>query len=266
MPGPGPVVALRDRIVVNPGARPGLRLLLFHHAGASAAAMLPLARQMPPEVEVVAFELPGRGVRSSEPAAESFAAARDDLLGRARDLLDTPVVLFGHSLGGVLADSIARTLAADAGCGVRRVILSACPFPSRVRGPAGAGRRPAQSLRAQLREYGGTPEVVFDSPELLEYVLRAFGSDMLLADSAGRPPGIAPAGLRHEFWFGAADRTVPPSAADTWSATLARKPEVRVFAGGHFYLFDPAGDAGQVLRSVLRAEIAATGAAGKSAR
>jgi surfactin synthase thioesterase subunit len=265
MLGSGPIVALRDRMVVNPSARPGLRLFLFHHAGASAAAMLPLARQMPPEVEVVAFELPGRGVRSSEPAAESFVAARDDLLGRARQLLDTPVVLFGHSLGGVLADSIARALAADAGC-VRRVILSACPYPSRVRGAASAGRRSAQSLRAQLQEYGGTPEIVFDTPELLEYVLRVFGSDMLLVDSACGPPGIAPAGLRHEFWFGAADRSVPPSAADAWSATLARKPKVRIFEGGHFYLFAPASHAGQVLRTVLGAEIAAMGAAGKSDR
>jgi len=260
MHGSSSVITLSDRIVVNPNSRPALRLFLFHHAGASAAAMLPLARQVPPAVEAVAFELAGRGVRSAEPAAQSFTQARDDLLGRVGDMLDVPVVLFGHSLGGLLADSLARALALTGAAVARRVIVSACPCPSAGQHSPDSSRRPVQQLKAQLRTHGGTPQAVFDCPELLEYVLRVLGDDMVLADTVTEPLRTAPASLRHEFWFGDSDQSTAPSTAEAWRMTLASEPEVRFFAGGHFYLFERLSDVGQALRALLSDEITAIAA------
>jgi surfactin synthase thioesterase subunit len=86
-----------DRMVARAAGDAELKLLMFHHAGGSAAAMLQLTRQLPGTVEATAFELAGRGVRMSEPAASTFAEARDELLHKVRESLDRPTVIFGHT-------------------------------------------------------------------------------------------------------------------------------------------------------------------------
>jgi surfactin synthase thioesterase subunit len=254
-----------DRIVVNPNEFAPLRLLLFHHAGGSAAAMLPLARQLPAQVETTAFELAGRGVRAGETPARTFAAARDELLGKVRDCLDRPVVLFGHSLGGMLADSIARRLARHELSMVKAVILSACPvLPSRSAaktggaGPELASRRSDDQLRRQLIEYGGTPDEVLQTPYLLAHFVAVLGNDMQLADTAGLETEPDPPDVAYEIWRGESDRTLTPGDADWWPGALVGPPVVRTFAGGHFYPFNESvGAAAASLRDLVASQIAA---------
>ncbi|MDT0453212.1 thioesterase II family protein [Streptomyces hesseae] len=58
-------------------------LILLHHAGGSAVFFAPLAKALPPEIQPMALDLPGRGRRWREAAVTS---------------IDGPFAVLGHSL------------------------------------------------------------------------------------------------------------------------------------------------------------------------
>jgi surfactin synthase thioesterase subunit len=239
-------------LVLNAGRDATTALFMLHHAGGSASAMLPLARQLPSTVEVRMFELAGRGARYKQQPAATFALARDDLLDKVRRALDRPTVLLGHSLGGLLADSIARLLPAARRDLVRKVVVSACPSPRTAVTPQPRpARRSEQCLRYELVRHGGAPPELLESPELLDHAVTILGNDMLLVDSAAGEPLPPPAPLDYEIWMGRGDPTIDPGEAERWSRVLARPPVIRTFDGGHFYLFDESGPGGAALRGVV---------------
>jgi len=250
-----PTVALADRIVARPNPAAPLKLLMFHHAGGSAAAVLPLARLLPADVEVTAFELAGRGVRTHDRPAATFAAARDELLDKVRASLDRPAVPFGHSLGAMLASSVSRRLAGREQGLIRRVILSGCPLLP----PAPAGWRPPertlQSLRDELAGYGGTPAEILGAPGAADFFARLLGQDLRLVDTAALETDPAPPALDYEIWLGHSDHTAHLGQPEQWRAILPRPPVVRYFGGGHFYLFDESAAAAMVLDEVIAAEL-----------
>ncbi|TAL15188.1 MAG: alpha/beta hydrolase [Frankiales bacterium] len=78
-------------------------LLLLHGLGGTAAVWDGLRAVLPPDVEVVAPDLPGHGT-AAPLAAYSFAALAEAVAAG----LDGPYAVLGHSLGGVVALELAR--------------------------------------------------------------------------------------------------------------------------------------------------------------
>jgi len=63
-----------------------------------------------PNVEVVAVELPGRGMHRRNPAVDRMETVLERLLIALDPLLDVPFALFGHSLGALIAFEQVRQL------------------------------------------------------------------------------------------------------------------------------------------------------------
>jgi len=253
------MAVLEDCFVVNPRPDADVRMLMFHHAGGSALSLLPLARATRSDVEVRLIELPGRGLQEQVPAAETFDAALGLLLDRTSTLFDRPTVLFGHSLGGLLTDALARALPEQARAQLRLVVVSACEYRPAAADPLPAAPPPAQrgheDLVRELVVHGGTPREVFDSPELLARSVRLLGHDMRLVDSYVPRSGSAGPSVPYEIWYGTEDPTVVPRPAATWSSGDRAPVRVRRFPGGHFYLLDETGSAARALDESLRAVV-----------
>ncbi|TXC66112.1 thioesterase [Piscinibacter aquaticus] len=92
-----------------------LRLVCFHHAGVGAAVYRPWAVDLPPDVEVCAIELPGRGSRLREAPLDSVARIVSELIPHLQAEVDRPFAFFGHSMGAVLAYETAVALSAAGG-------------------------------------------------------------------------------------------------------------------------------------------------------
>ncbi|EOD15106.1 hypothetical protein EMIHUDRAFT_246088, partial [Emiliania huxleyi CCMP1516] len=103
-------------LVQTPVDRPHLRLLLFPHAGGSAAAYEgwhdALASRLPVPVEVWAVSPPGRGARAGEAAFPTVAALAQAVLSELvrLELHLAPLAVFGHSLGALTAYELARRM------------------------------------------------------------------------------------------------------------------------------------------------------------
>jgi surfactin synthase thioesterase subunit len=234
--------ALRLADSVEPATR---RLLMFHHAGGSALSFVELISELPPWVECLCFELPGRGFRSDEPFDPDFVTAASRLLPDVEKATDRPVVFFGHSLGGLLAHWLACALPEERRANIARVVMSGARHPESVAAERATGAirttgRDRKSLEDILRTLGGTPRELMGDQEILDVLVRVLGQDLQLLDTYERPDTspLVPV----EAWAGDADPAVAATDIAQWrQATNPTAEHVRVFRGGHFYLFgDPA--------------------------
>ncbi|MEO8114923.1 MAG: alpha/beta fold hydrolase [Phenylobacterium sp.] len=227
-----------NRWTITPQPRQGaaLQLLCFHHAGGGAYSYRPWPQRLRPEVELIAVQLPGRENRHAEPLLHHAEAVLDGLIGALQGALGRRYAMFGHSLGAMLAYSLA--------CRVRRTGELAAPvhlFLSAARPPKLAAvdeapfEPPAeQDAIRQLRRLGGTPEAVFEDPGLLRAFLPALLADYEILSRLRRrdePPLDIPLTL----FKGDDDRTIRARHLEEWRRLSSAPSQAHSLPGGHFY-------------------------------
>lgn len=217
-------------------ARPRLRLVCFPYAGGTAAAYRTWGTALPPDIEVLGVQLPGRGSRFKEPLATELAPLLDALALEITKLgEEAPFAFFGHSMGALLAFEVAREL--------RR---RGAPFPSHLfvsghRAPGLPERNaPLHHLSdgeflTALRRYGGMPAAVLEQPELMEMVLPILRADFALIEAWRELQG-APLDLPITAFCGEDDANATVEEMDSWRAhTLGEFTRITL-PGGHFFI------------------------------
>lgn len=233
---------------------PALRLVVIPHAGGSAAAYYPIANSLPDTWEPLLLDLPGRGRRSGRPpltdVATMAATAAADVLPWADG---TPLALFGHSLGAVVAIETARLLqAADVALTWIGASGSASPRAREIT-PSPDRELSDAELIAEMAEMGGLHKRMREAPELLRPFLDLVRVD-LRALNRYRPEADRPALTTPLTAFGGAgDRWAPPAAVGTWSRETTSTFRHRTFPGGHFYLFEMGSTfSAEIVREIRR--------------
>lgn len=219
---------------VNPNAR--TRVLCFPHAGGGTAtyrSWAPLAA----ELEVWAVALPGREHRLGEPATSSVSEMVARIADGCLDELGAalPVVLFGHSMGALLAFEVARELRRRGASGpLRHLFVSGCAAPDRLE-PLSIHALPEPEFRRALRELGGTPEAVLAHEELMALVGPTLRADFR-ALSEHRFVAEPPLELPIDALAGLDDRRASLEAMHGWRRHTTGPFEAHAFSGGHFFL------------------------------
>ncbi|WP_284402708.1 alpha/beta fold hydrolase [Acidovorax sp. SUPP2825] len=211
-----------------------LNLLCLPCAGASATMYLRWRRQLPQWMHLVPVELPGRGGRLGEPAVEDFAQMVALVCREQRSAIQGRFVLFGHSMGALLAFGMARHLRATGRELPLAVVASGSSAPSRRDPERFARKGDDEALIADLRKQGGTPEDVFASPELMRITLDVLGADYRVCESfayAAEPPLPMPLHV-----FAGREDDIAAERMDAWSAETATGFSLDWFDGGHFFI------------------------------
>ena len=153
---------------------PRLRLACFPHAGGSASFFRSWSERLPPDIDLLALQYPGREDRFNEAPTTRLEDLADGAALALRDFADAPLALFGHSLGAALAYETALRLE-SAGAPLRHLFVSAHPAPHRQRGGA-LHRGDEAALLEDVRRQGGASELLEDAD------LRALFLPILRAD------------------------------------------------------------------------------------
>lgn len=215
-----------------------LRMFCFPHAGGSARNYRGWAERLGPGVEICAVQLPGRERRLSEPGLRRVDHAVDSLLPVLRPHLDLPFVLFGHSMGSLLAYETARGLAANGRASPLALFVSgrrAPHLPSRRRN---LHDLPRDELLTEIQALNGTPPEVFAHQDLVDLMLPTLRSDLELVETYAQLPG-SPLSCPVIAMSGERDVDVTPEDLAGWQAVTSGQFKTLLFDGHHFYLNDP---------------------------
>ncbi|NJP95835.1 thioesterase [Nonomuraea sp. FMUSA5-5] len=213
---------------LDPRPHAALRLFCFPHAGGAAAAYRDWHRAVPPSVEVRAVQYPGRADRMGEAPVSDAHLLADQIAEAMGPLLDRPAVLFGHSMGSVLAyETALRIRPAHLIVSGRR--------PAHVPRPGTVHRATDEDLVAELRRLGGTAPELLDEPDVRAYILPIMRADYRLAETYRSRPA-EPLDCPITAIIGDADPEVDAALAEGWGELTRAGFKLHVLPGGHFYL------------------------------
>ena len=222
------------------------RLLCFPSVG--GGANLFRAWKALHNVEVWAATLPGRGRRIGEPARDSIARLVDEMTPDVARLTDKRYLLFGHSLGALLAFEMALRLRELGLPSPRHVFVSAFRSPERPNPNREMHRLPDVEFLHELRRYGGTPDLVLNHREMMQLLLPTLRADFKLFET-WRYRECPPLDCSITALAGLNDSVVTASEMEGWVRRTRQDFELQLFSGGHFFIHDSHEDVIRLLQS-----------------
>ena len=217
---------------VKARAAPRLALVCVPHAGGGATAFSAWPEILPPEVEVLAVQLPGRETRFGEVPLRAFEPIVDAVVDAIGARVRTPYALYGHSMGALLAFEVTRRIQSRR---LLHLFVAGCRAPQLV--PVGRRRHclPHDELLRWLRELDGTAAEVVAHAELMRLLMPALRADLAVTDRYRYHLG-PPVDVDLTAFGGAADPEVPLHALSAWSRQTSGRFRQHTFPGGHFFV------------------------------
>jgi len=233
----------------NPAAR--LRLVCFPYAGGSASIYREWPAALSPEVEVVAIQLPGRGNRfMDKPVGELDAIIEPMLAALIPYLGDKPFVLFGHSMGAMLAYESAKRLEAVLPGSLKHLFVSAFRAVWLPRTDKGRYLLSNDELKEELRRLNGTPEALLQNDDLMELYLPTIRADMQLCDTYAYEDN-PPLACGLTAFGGIADSDIPKDDLQAWKSQTGEAFELHMLTGDHFFIHSEGPQLLQMLSNKL---------------
>jgi medium-chain acyl-[acyl-carrier-protein] hydrolase len=222
-------------IIAEPRPLAKARLFCFHYAGSNANIFSSWLTKIPKDIELVAIQLPGRGTRFGEELHASMAPLMADLLKDIPALLDKPYFVFGHSLGAAVAFELLFQLQHSNLPAPQHFFASGRRSPSCESMVPPLHNYPQEQFEQELRNFNGTPEQLFQEPELMELFSPILRSDFKLSYDWQREPEVK-LHCKASALGGAEDVLVPERQLHTWQQHFEKNVEVKLFPGGHFFI------------------------------
>lgn len=226
-----------------------VRLVCFPYAGGGAGAYRPLARLLPPSIELVAVQYPGRQDRYREQQIADLGELVHEAAAVVSRLFDRPVALFGHSLGALVSFEVTRRLRAGYSLTPAALFVSARKSPGEWR-PTGIDFRQDEEMRAYLGRLGERAKLVLDDEELWPVIVPALRNDLIMSEGyayvAGAPLSCPVTAIAAE-----GDDTCSISEMRQWSKYTAGAFTAHSLPGDHYYVETAPEGPAELLRRAL---------------
>jgi medium-chain acyl-[acyl-carrier-protein] hydrolase len=212
------------------------RLFCLPHSGSGAFQFASWKNFLPEFLDICPIQLPGRENRLSEPLLTGIQTIVENLASELSLYLDRPYILYGYSLGALIAFELARELR-------RRKIRAPLSFyalarraPHLPQHDAPVHHLPDDLLLAEVtRRYGEMPAVIRQDVELMKLLIPVLRADLTALETyvyKEEDPLDCPI-----YAFGGnSDSTTTAQDLQAWRLHTKRTFELKVFRGDHFFI------------------------------
>nr|AHA12093.1 thioesterase [Streptomyces sp. CNH287] len=214
------------------------QLFCLPHAGGNAVMFHRWKRRFGAQVRIHPIDLAGHGTRRGEPLLTSMEALVRDLTRQIRYLVDGPYLLFGHSLGALLAYELAHTLRDGTVDDPVALLVSGRNGPAVPHPVPPLHHLPTAELLERLDELDGVPPPLLAEPELLDVFLPALRADARIAELYQRGDH-APLACPVRAVAGDVDPLSSVRGLHRWAEETTAECTVETVPGGHMVLEEP---------------------------
>jgi len=213
------------------------RLICFPYAGAGASVYNKWNEKLPSDIELIKIELPGRGSRLTEmPIRHLNFMVRQLHKELLTYLTEKPFIFFGYSMGALLCYELTKLLLIENGLKPEQLFVSAHRAPHINRDDKPVSQLTDEELVQRLKQLNGTPEIVLQTPELLQLVLQIMRADLELCDSYVYNQATLPLDIPITAFAGHMDKTVSVESVEAWSQHTKNHFTFKVYEGDHFFI------------------------------
>ncbi len=215
------------------------KLFLLPYAGSSVMTYLPWKKYMSENIEPVFLEMQGRGIKSEQKMAADFETVVNRLYQEmTSEITDENYVIFGHSMGSLLAYELYYKIVSEGFRLPEEIILSGRLAPELCIHMKKVSEYPEADFLKEVAVYGGLPEEIKKNKELRDYFVPIMRSDFKLIENYVYTN-------RHEMihcnltvLYGSKDYSTPSDEIVEWRKKAGKKFSCIEFPGGHFFCMD----------------------------
>ncbi|MCT7659805.1 thioesterase II family protein [Mycobacterium deserti] len=210
-------------------------LLVFPHAGAGASAYREFSKVLSAKFNVLVFQYPGRQDRAGEAllgTLPEIASGAFDEFSTSEHIRRGPLVVFGHSMGALVAFEFVR-IAEAAGVDVRQLNVAATVAPH-LAAAKPSHPKDDESLLNHLSALEGTDAGVMGNRELMMRTLPVVRADFSAVDVYSCPDDVKVCAPIHAM---GGEQDVLITLADLYGWSKHTDDfKVTMFEGGHFFV------------------------------
>ena len=213
-----------------------MRLLFLAHAGGSASSYVSFKRFLPEGITCTALELAGRGKRIDEEFHKTLEEYAADVLEKyAEEFKDDDYMIFGHSMGGLMAYEINRLLVERGMPLPKHVFISGRAAPDVY---VSLGISYTDTADIDLLRFFSDEQAVRlfeNNPEVASMMGAILRSDLLTVDCYDTKKSLCPFACDITILTGEDDILMEAKGMEGWKSYTQGKAQIVQFPGGHFY-------------------------------
>jgi surfactin synthase thioesterase subunit len=162
-----------------------INLFCLPFAGGSRYSYRLYEDNMPPFINIIPLEYPGRGARMREPLLESTDHILDDLYEQVKDKLDQrSYAFYGHSMGGLMTCLLARKVIENKKTPPLHLFITGTTGPSSLsRTQKKRHLLDKKAFIEEVRNLNGSPDEILQNDELLDYIEPILRADFKVTEN-----------------------------------------------------------------------------------
>jgi len=237
-------------IKTHPRENVELRMICFPYAGGSAYTYSSWAKALPRNVELVAVQLPGRSTRFGETPYSDMKNLVDGLIQVFPNLMGTPYILMGHSLGSRIAFELMNRCKQECIRLPRHFIASGSRAPHIPDRERKIHQLPEAQFIEELQKLNGTPVEIIQNEELMALTLPFLRADFTLSETY-QYTGDAQFDCPITVLDGDGDSEISLLDIEAWGDHFSHPADIHTISGDHFFIEKSTSAVLEKIRSVI---------------
>jgi external thioesterase TEII len=217
-----------------------MKAILLHHAGGDKYTYRNMQQNLLPEIESIAFELPGRSDRITESFVDNLEEAVDDIYNQLIKQLPDDYIIIGNSMGSIIAFLLTHKLKQDNKNLPKHLFLASRLSPDAYKNEPNIKGISSDDFWKVVQQYDGVPEQLLAHKELKEFYEPILRSDFELLQQYNESfEHIESIDVPSSVLFGDQDiRNVSMERMQGWRKFFTNEIEIKSFEGGHFFMYE----------------------------